>query len=308
MKIAPSGLARDVVGMRRRRAQEEQRGPVVSAERAGEAWRSAFDDVGDLSTLEDADTACPCVGDPDRALGVEGDPVGARPSFGGQGAGSRACRRRRCRSASAAAIGSPTSKVLLSGVMTEPFGNRSSSATTWAVPSARTSAISAVAGAAPTYVVAGVADIRVADGVDDHVVALARGDRRQVGVQRERAVISRRCTGRHADHHHAAVGQPAEPGRSIVEVAEHHGALAVGGHGVDRPLVEVASTRGGRRASAGPRRSRRRRRGGGVPDPVLARWSCGRRYPCRASTIGSERCNSVMTVASSRGAIRQGTA
>ncbi len=57
-----------------------------------------------------------------------------------------------------------------------------------------------------------VADVRASDAVDDHVVALRRRDRRQVGVQDERAVglEAQHTPIAHRHDEHAPVGQPSE--------------------------------------------------------------------------------------------------
>ena len=86
-----------------------------------------------------------------------------------------------------------------------------------------------------------VADIDVAVGVDDHVVAVPGGDVGQVGVldQRAVAVVAHDPAARHEHDDECAVGQPADARRAIVEPAERRRALATGSDAVDRALVEV---------------------------------------------------------------------
>ena len=79
---------------------------------------------------------------------------------------------------------SPTISVRPSGVITVPFGNSSPSATTSTVPSGCTRASAAGLHRRVAELEPEVAHVRGAVGGDDHVVAPAGRDRRQVGVGR----------------------------------------------------------------------------------------------------------------------------
>ena len=86
-----------------------------------------------------------------------------------------------------------------------------------------------------------VADVGVAGGVDDHVVAQAAGDAGQVGVLDERpAVVAEELLVLHRHDEEPSVGQPAQTGRLVVQTGVHRASFAVRGHGVDGVLEEVA--------------------------------------------------------------------
>ena len=77
-------LAGDVVGMRGRRAQHEQRPQVVAAERAGVGRHRRRDPVGDLATLEHPHhLRSERIREPDRTVGVECATVGCHAGHGG---------------------------------------------------------------------------------------------------------------------------------------------------------------------------------------------------------------------------------
>lgn len=108
-----------------------------------------------------------------------------------------------------------------SGVITEPFGEREAVGRDPHRPiRANEGQLRLAHRLAREEVTTEVADICVAVGGDDHVVAIAGRDLRQVGVHRELAV--RLSPQEHsAPHRHdqeTTVGQPPEPARPVVEL------------------------------------------------------------------------------------------
>ena len=93
---------------------------------------------------------------------------------------------------------------------TEPSGStRASFAVTWSASTDSTPRARELA----VEVEAEVADVGAAEGVDDHVVAVERGDARQVGVLDEaRRLEAQEPLVEHRDDEQPAVGQPAEAG------------------------------------------------------------------------------------------------
>ena len=177
-------------GQRELRRQHEQRAAVGPAEHAGEAAVVGLDHVEDLAALGDAEALAARPGWPPRSRRRRRGR--SRRAFAGRGrptpdgcdsvpssAMSNAVRRRPKLSA--------TISVRPSGVITVPFGNIRPSAAACTEPSGSTRASVAPACAASTSasvaadlgrveVEAEVADVGAADGVDDHVVAVERGD------------------------------------------------------------------------------------------------------------------------------------
>jgi hypothetical protein len=86
-----------------------------------------------------------------------------------------------------------------------------------------------------------VADVRIAVSVDHHVVAVPGRDRRQVGVLDQRTVTraAHQLALGHEHDEERPVGHPAEPRRTVGEVAVLDPPVTVGADRVDRPLMEV---------------------------------------------------------------------
>ena len=74
-----------------------------------------------------------------------------------------------------------------------------------------------------------VADVDVAVAVDDHVVAVAGRDVREVCVLDQLAVaaITHQTATGHEDHDEGAVGEPSHAGRSVAELGVHRDTFAV---------------------------------------------------------------------------------
>ena len=207
-------------------AEHEEGATVVSAQRARERPLACVDRVDDLSPSRTRTTTLLAA----SANQIAPSASSVHPS--GMTSPSSAHTRRSCSVPSSAmvnavtrrAIVSPTIRVRPSGVMTLPFGNSNPSAATDDVTAGRHPRERRGARRfADVEVEAEVPHVRGAVGRDHHVVAVAGGDRRQVGMDGDPTVVlhAQDPPRLHRHHEQTAVGQPAETARGLVELELH---------------------------------------------------------------------------------------